>query len=507
MKVDSILSVLTKLPEDTSKVWALFDLCNHYNQEVDEKKVIETAWEALELSRSTDFDKGISLAYGFLGDAYSTIGNKHKALEYHLLALRIQEKERYLSDLARTYHDIGSIYVYEGAFERGQEYYKKAVTLWKQLGDERGPLLTMYNIGHIYEQQGNDSIALEQYKYVSSQSEKTGTRYVLIASLINMSGIYVARKDYINGFVCIMKALTLVDKSNGMEKELLAEIYGTLSDVYRGQNELSKALTMAEKGLMIGKETKRKLFVLQNYKRLAVIHESMGNHAKGYQSIAYCLALNDTLKNEEGTDRIAKLTLSYELEKKDLELKAQAEQYESRLFRRNTFIVALIVLLLLIFLILNRIKLIIQKKLLVKQQKLKHYTQRLVEKSELIASISQELELLKNSPAESAGSADSIDKFNRIIHLKIHTKEDWEHFKKSFEEVYPEFFAKLRYHYPSITASELRLAAITKLNLSVKEASVMLDISVDSIKQSRHRLKKRLGLEEAQSLKDFIGSL
>lgn len=136
-----------------------------------------------------------------------------------------------------------------------------------------------------------------------------------------------------------------------------------------------------------------------------------------------------------------------------------------------------------------------------KKQQLDLYKQTLLEKSEMIARISEELETLRRTfqPEQS-----QIQKFNDILHATLLTDEDWERFKGTFQEVYPQFFASLRFRFPAITASELRLAALIKMNLSLKEAAGMLGISPSSVKKSRYRLKIRLGLNDEASLEEFI---
>jgi len=151
----------------------------------------------------------------------------------------------------------------------------------------------------------------------------------------------------------------------------------------------------------------------------------------------------------------------------------------------------------------HREDLALQNEILIesKKQQLELYKRNLMEKSDMIQRISTELEILKNkfSPEQ-----EQIQKFNNILHFNILTDEDWERFKKTFQEVYPGFFANLRYRFPVITASELRLSALIKMNLSLKEAAAMLGISTDSVKKSRYRLKKRLGLMDEESLEEFI---
>lgn len=154
----------------------------------------------------------------------------------------------------------------------------------------------------------------------------------------------------------------------------------------------------------------------------------------------------------------------------------------------------------------QREELAIQNQVLIesKKEQLDLFTRRLFEKSELIEQLSNEVEILKRKPA---ADQEQVQKFSKVLHSTILTDEDWEQFKKTFEGVYPNFFASLRYRFPDITAAELRLAALIKMNLSLKEAANTLGISAESVKKSRYRLKKKIALGEEDSLEDFIRSL
>jgi CHASE3 domain sensor protein len=139
-----------------------------------------------------------------------------------------------------------------------------------------------------------------------------------------------------------------------------------------------------------------------------------------------------------------------------------------------------------------------------KKQQLDLYSRRLLEKSELVEQLSVEVETLKK---KSVLDQEQVQNFNKVLHSTILTDDDWEQFKKAFESVYPNFFATLRYRFIDITAAELRLAALIKMNLSLKEAANTLGISADSVKKSRYRLKKKIVLTEEDSLEEFIRGL
>jgi hypothetical protein len=139
-----------------------------------------------------------------------------------------------------------------------------------------------------------------------------------------------------------------------------------------------------------------------------------------------------------------------------------------------------------------------------KKEQLDQFSRRLLEKSELIERLSHQIETLKKN---SGLDQEQVQNFSKVLHSTILTDDDWEQFKKAFEGVYPNFFATLRFRFIDMTAAELRLAALIKMNLSLKEAANALGISADSVKKSRYRLKKKIGLAEEDSLEEFIRGL
>ena len=82
----------------------------------------------------------------------------------------------------------------------------------------------------------------------------------------------------------------------------------------------------------------------------------------------------------------------------------------------------------------------------------------------------------------------------RDISQSQKTEKDWELFKNYFEDVKKGFNKKLREINPNLSMHDCRLAALISLNLNIKEAAALLNISPNSVKIARHRLRKRLNV-------------
>jgi DNA-binding CsgD family transcriptional regulator len=77
----------------------------------------------------------------------------------------------------------------------------------------------------------------------------------------------------------------------------------------------------------------------------------------------------------------------------------------------------------------------------------------------------------------------------------------------NIESVNEEFFEKLKEHYPNLTKSEVELCGYIRINLSSKDISILKNVAPESVKMSRNRLRKKLGISAEEDIYQFIKSL
>ena len=84
------------------------------------------------------------------------------------------------------------------------------------------------------------------------------------------------------------------------------------------------------------------------------------------------------------------------------------------------------------------------------------------------------------------------------------SRSDWEEFKLLFEQIHPSFFQRINEKYPKLTQSDLRFIAYVKMGLSSKEIANLLNVQVDSLKNTRYRIRKKIGLDPSIKVNDFF---
>ncbi len=84
------------------------------------------------------------------------------------------------------------------------------------------------------------------------------------------------------------------------------------------------------------------------------------------------------------------------------------------------------------------------------------------------------------------------------------TQADFNSFFAEFEKIHPNFNETLIKFIPDITAYELKLCSLIRMNLSAKEISGLMNITPASVNTARYRLRKKINLDSKEDLDLFI---
>ncbi len=145
----------------------------------------------------------------------------------------------------------------------------------------------------------------------------------------------------------------------------------------------------------------------------------------------------------------------------------------------------------------------LQSEIKNKSQQISNVAINVVRKNEILEEIRDELKQVKQEMGQQLPNI-HYQKLLNSIERNVAGKEDWLLFEENFNEVHDEFFKKLRIICPSVSPSELRLAACLRMNLSTKEMAPALGISIRGVEIKRYRLRKKLGLDNEANLVEYM---
>jgi len=141
-----------------------------------------------------------------------------------------------------------------------------------------------------------------------------------------------------------------------------------------------------------------------------------------------------------------------------------------------------------------------------KNKDLTNFALDIARKNEFTKKMNEEVKKLK-----ATSKLDEKDKilqdliFKTTNHLKINA--DFEHFQTNVENVNHQFFESLTKAYPNLTTNEKHLCGLIRLNLTIKDISLIKNISPKSVEMNRYRLRKKLHLDSDVDLNAFLLTL
>lgn len=144
----------------------------------------------------------------------------------------------------------------------------------------------------------------------------------------------------------------------------------------------------------------------------------------------------------------------------------------------------------------------LQSEIQVKNTELASTTFTLVQKGEMLMKVKEEFVRMKKS---SEIDHDNTD-YKKILRMlgDEKMKQNWEQFAVHFDKVHSNFLVSLKSVYSNLTASDLKLCAYLRLNLTSKEIAQIMNITIKGVELGRHRLRKKLGIQPEVNLVNFL---
>jgi len=145
----------------------------------------------------------------------------------------------------------------------------------------------------------------------------------------------------------------------------------------------------------------------------------------------------------------------------------------------------------------------LREKMKLKDKELANATMQTLQKNEMLITLRDELKkLVAHSDDET--HKHEVNHLVRRINKEIDDENQWTIFETHFESVHEEFLKRLKQTYPNLSPRELKLCAYLRMNISSKELSVLMNISIRGVEISRYRLRKKLNLSRDANLTEFI---
>jgi len=374
----------------------------------------------------------------------------------------------------RILQNIALNHIQERNIEKAEYFLKLALEKSESEND-------YVNIASIYQSIGTCKCFQDKYSEGEKYFEKAldivkdaDFKYIKLSLLINLGKAKFYSKKENDGIECLETAYKTAIEINSYKYQAWSLIY--FSGIYLNIKDIKKVEKYLSKfESIIEKVNHHKPFILRKFSLQYMLEKLKGNFEKSLKAHEKYTDLRIKLVNEkiyamqkEKEKEIEKLNYSIQL----INIKNDKRKLETKLDIKN-------------------------KELAAHLLKTVNFNSNLDE-------IKKELNLLKskqiNSDTQSFNYIES--KLNQAS--MISSNLNWNDFEKKFKEVYTEFFHSISKKFPDLTKTEKKLCSLLKLQLSSKEISEILSISIGTVEVYRSRLRKKMGLNFKDNIHSFL---
>lgn len=376
------------------------------------------------------------------------------------------------------YNTLGLIKREMGSGDSSRIYFEKALFLAKKVSHKPWVAVISGNLGNYYWKVGNLQKARQlcerDYQF-SLETGQNGSAFSALCLLLEMD----LKQEFIDQ---AQKKLKLLEEMMGQSGYNISE--------YR-------------------------LY----YRARTAFLEATGDHKGALISYRKVVLYSDTIRQRTDMENSKKTEFQVDFERKQAEISVLHEKKKNGeiVIYGLVFLTIIIISVFLVFLNMFAKRRKREREIAtLKQQKISREledTERemrvmltnLMEKNALIERLTEEIHQFQSASQEIP--EEKLKLLEKLHSFSLLTDDDWLDFKRLFERLNPNFFARLQQSAPDLTNAEIRLVTLLKLNLSNLEISRALGISADSVRKTSLRLRKKLSIELHEELVRFALSL
>jgi tetratricopeptide (TPR) repeat protein len=304
-----------------------------YNGQSEYLIAIDHHRRAFELFSEIKDSTGMASSANSIGTNYLYLAEYLKAIDQYQRALAIYQRLGDQPGMGNIYMNLGIVYRRMSQPLKAIEYSNKAMAFYKRPEDVvlKGNLLA--NLANIYDDMGEPKKAMTYYSESLQIQEGAHNNRGIASNCLNIGIVYEELGDYGKAFAYLLRGLEIykgVGDKNSMAialSELGKACEKAPEEVLRGQgisarDRITRAIAYEQAALQLAEEIGSTDNQRDIWEILSGIYEAKGDAPAALAAFRRYVVLKDSVLNDDSKEKITRLTMQYEHEKKEAALKA-----------------------------------------------------------------------------------------------------------------------------------------------------------------------------------------
>lgn len=466
------------------------------------------------------------------------VGQYARSLDFHLQAADCFSRENKQELLAANYNDLGNLYYYNKQPAMAMEQYKKALAIYSRFHNRNGLAECYGHIGHLWEKKAQHDSAFSYQRRARLEYEATGNKAGLAEICEHLGSIFEDLERYDSAGHYFNQALTLYKAVNNSVAAIAVE--NNLGDILRKTGRYRESITQMTRVLHLATAANDPYQEAAALRDLAKAWRLLNQNDSAYEYLDLSRTKLLDIYSMENSKQLAFLQVMNETEKMNTEIEKLQIEHRNTIMLSIAGVVVLLLLVAIGALVISRQRLKIKNEKAVQARNLQQYesqkvlmqadikskelqeqhlkqdldlrarelsayTLHIIQKNQLLEELRGKLEAMVKDDKR-----DQKKQLQQLIHQINHNfnhDQYWGEFRSIFEQVHQSFLANLKKYAANLTANDLKLVSLIKMNLAPADIATLLGISPESLKVARYRLRKKINMPHEENLNVFIQSL
>ena len=320
--VDSLKALLQEQVQDTTRIGLLNELSHAYTYSSGDS-ALAYATQALTLARNVDFAPGIAQSQFQLTLIYRLAGNYTEALDNGFEALKYYTEAQQKPKMAGVLTKLGGVYFRLQDFDKAFDCYQQSLKIHEELGDEIGQATQFVGLGLVYENTSQFEKAMTYYQQALAINRRNAPPYNIAVNLVNIGDLLLIQHQYQEALPYFFESLEINRKINNLQGVAAGTKY--LARLYQETGDLQKSIDYALTSLEVAQQIKRKVIASESSLILSKNYAEIKDYRKALEFYHLHTAYNDSIYNAAKIRELSSLESSYEMQKKEQEIKIQEQ--------------------------------------------------------------------------------------------------------------------------------------------------------------------------------------
>lgn len=319
---------------------------------------LETAKVSNDLAAEARMHKELGLLY------LTRMKNYQLAMDFFIYALAIEDSLKAKEDLVFTYMAIAQVFEEVGNFQKSAEFLDRALETNRPLNNNDNLVYLLNKLGKVKMSQGLHEAAMADFELALEHRDESTYQTAEADALFNIARLLVTQGKYDTAMNAHKRVLALrrsvSDKKNEAQslndigelyrlmknderafsnykvaleirqalddKDGLAESYNNIGALYYAQQNYERAIANLQLGVEAARQADNLNQRLKGFDYLSLCYRQLGNYGKALAYREEFVGINDLIEREKRDQRLLETEISYELGKKEEQLKRMDEK-------------------------------------------------------------------------------------------------------------------------------------------------------------------------------------